>query len=110
MGENDYLKEINETYDIEKRADGSLVGSDANGNEVSITRPVFVWHSLAVQLWKQDVFFGSYEYKHQIQGVVITPDMIGQADLDLAQITGMTITTDGTAEGEIIIDDIGYSV
>ncbi len=36
MGENDYLKEINETYDIEKRADGSLVGSDANGNEVRV--------------------------------------------------------------------------
>jgi len=36
MGENDYLKEINETYDIEKRADGSLVGKDSNGNEVKV--------------------------------------------------------------------------
>ncbi len=99
-----------DTEDLEEGLDYTVTLKDANGNEVSITRPVFVWHSLAVQLWKQDVFFGSYEYKHQIQGVVITPDMIGQADLDLAQITGMTITTDGTAEGEIIIDDIGYSV
>lgn len=36
MGEEDYLKEINETYDISKHADGSLVGSDCNGNEVRV--------------------------------------------------------------------------
>lgn len=42
MGENDYLKEINETYDIEKRADGSLVGSDANGNEVRVDSDAIV--------------------------------------------------------------------
>ncbi|WP_036606881.1 nucleotidyltransferase family protein [Oribacterium sp. P6A1] len=36
MGENDYLKEINETYDIAKHADGSLVGTDGNGKEVRV--------------------------------------------------------------------------
>ncbi len=36
MGEEDYLKEINETYDISKHADGSLVGSDCSGNEVRV--------------------------------------------------------------------------
>ncbi|ETP73457.1 dTDP-glucose pyrophosphorylase [Lachnospiraceae bacterium JC7] len=36
MGDDDYLKEINETYDIAKHADGSLVGSDCCGNEVRV--------------------------------------------------------------------------
>ena len=36
MGDDDYLKEINETYDISKHADGSLVGSDCSGNEVRV--------------------------------------------------------------------------
>ena len=34
MGEDDFLTEINETYDIAKHADGSLVGADGDGNEV----------------------------------------------------------------------------
>ncbi|MBP3239643.1 MAG: nucleotidyltransferase [Oribacterium sp.] len=36
MGEDDFLKEINETYDIAKLADGSLVGADIDGNEVRV--------------------------------------------------------------------------
>jgi len=36
MGEHDYLKEINETYDITKHADGSLVGKDGCDNEVRV--------------------------------------------------------------------------
>ena len=42
MGEEDYLKEINETYDISKHADGSLVGSDCNGNEVRVDGAKFL--------------------------------------------------------------------
>ncbi|OON88026.1 nucleotidyltransferase [Oribacterium sp. C9] len=36
MGEDDYLKEINETYDISKHPDGSLVGADCRGREVRV--------------------------------------------------------------------------
>lgn len=36
MGEDDFLTEINETYDIAKHADGSLVGADGDGNEVRV--------------------------------------------------------------------------
>ncbi len=36
MGEHDYLKEINETYDITKHADGSLVGKDGCDKEVRV--------------------------------------------------------------------------
>lgn len=36
MADGDSLKEINETYDITKNPDGSLVGKDADGNEVRV--------------------------------------------------------------------------
>ena len=36
MGDEDYLREINETYDILRNPDGSLVGADAAGNEVRV--------------------------------------------------------------------------
>lgn len=36
MGDEDFLNEINETYDITKNPDGSLVGHDADGSEVRV--------------------------------------------------------------------------
>lgn len=98
-----------DTEDIEAPLDYTVTLTDANGSTVSASAPQFIYHTLAVQLYKQDVLFGSYEYKSQLQRVVITPDDFAQGDgFDFTAITGITITTDGTEAGEIIIDNIGY--
>ena len=62
-----------------------------------------------LQYYKQDIFFESYEYKHQFQTVRLTPEMFDEKDFDFSNITSITITTDGSEEGELYIDDIGYS-
>ncbi len=97
-----------DTEDIKEGLDYTVTLTDSSGRTASLKTPVPVYHSFAVQLYKQDVFFGSYEYKHQIQTVMITPDMFEGSGFDFASVTGITISTDGTAAGEIIIDDIGY--
>ena len=98
-----------EVEDIEEGFNYSVTLTDINGNTVTVDNPTFVYHTLAVQLWKDDVFFGSYEYKHQLQQVVITAEVFGQAaDFDFTAVTGMTITTDGTEAGSLIIDNVGY--
>lgn len=48
---------------------------DQSGNTVSIDSPRYIYPSLALQLYKQDVLFGSYEYKHQMQMVVINREL-----------------------------------
>ena len=98
-----------EVEDIEEGFNYSVTLTDINGNTVTVDNPTFVYHTLAVQLWKDDVFFGSYEYKHQLQQVVITAEVFAQtADFDFTAVTGMTITTDGTEAGSLIIDNVGY--
>lgn len=98
-----------DTESLESELDYTVTLTDRNGNTVSVNCPVTIYHSLAVQLWKQDVVFGSYEYKHQLQTVIVTPSMFGpSASFDFASVTGITITTDGAVEGEIVIDDIAY--
>ena len=82
--------------------------TDASGNKVSIKSPVPVYHSLAVQLFKQDIIASTYEYKHQLQTVNVTPEMFGQTSFDFKNVTGITVKTDGTEAGSIIIDSIGY--
>lgn len=99
-----------DTEDVAEGLDYSVTLTDADGNQVTMDNPVFVYHSLAVQLYKDDVFFGTYEYKHQIQQVRITPDMFESAGFDLSSVTGIRITVDGTEAGEIIIDDISYGI
>ena len=82
--------------------------TDTAGRIARVSSPELVYHTLAVQLYKDDVFFGSYEYKHQLQTVVVTPAMIGGADFDCGSVVGMRIIADGAQDGEIIINDIGY--
>ena len=82
--------------------------TDARGRTLGAESPVYVYPTLAVQLYKQDVLFGGYEYKHQMQSVRLTPDMFGSdTDFDFGQITSMKISFDGSADGEIIMDNIG---
>jgi len=98
-----------DTEDITAGLDYSVMLTDASGNTVSCHAPEPVYHTLAVQLYKQDVFFNSYEYKHQLQTVNITPRMFEQdGSFDFTQVTGLTVTTDGAKEGELIINDVGY--
>lgn len=78
---------------------------------VSYHCPELVYPSLAVQLYKQDVIFGTYEYKHQLETVMISPaefDKDKETAFDYSDVVSLTITTNGTEAGEIIINDIGY--
>jgi len=93
----------------ESGLDYTVILTDASGNTVSVNCPDFVYHTLAIQLYKQDVLFGSYEYKHQMATVTVTAsDFADAGDFDFSAVTGVTITTDGSSAGEIIIDDLGY--
>ena len=81
---------------------------DANGKNVSAEKPVYIYPTLAVQLYKQDVLFGGYEYKHQMQAVRLTREMFGlDTGFDFGQIKSMKIVFDGSSDGEVIIDNIG---
>ena len=81
--------------------------TDANGMTVSAESPVYLYPTLAVQLYKQDVLFGSFEYKHQMQSVRLTREMFGSdTGFDFGQIRRMKILFDGASAGEVIIDDI----
>ena len=98
-----------EIEDIAEGLNYTVTLTDASGNSVTVDNPVFIYHTFAVQLWKDDVFFGSYEYKHQMQQVVVTPELFEAAgDFDFTAVTGVSITTDGTEAGAIIIDNLGY--
>ena len=89
--------------------DYTVTLTDASGNTVTVNCPDFVYLPLAVQLYKDNVFFGSYEYKHQITTVTVTAEDFADAgDFDFSAVTGVTITTDGTEEGEFLIDNLGY--
>lgn len=83
--------------------------TDASGRTVGIDNPVFVHHSLAVQLYKQDALFGSYEYKHQLQTVMIKPEMFGNISFDFEHVTGLKISFDGKEEGSVYLNNIGYN-
>jgi hypothetical protein len=82
--------------------------TDAAGRTLGAESPVYIYPTLAVQLYKQDVLFGVYEYKHQMQSVRLTQNMFASdTDFDFGQITSMKIIFDGSADGEIIMDNIG---
>ncbi|MBQ9608830.1 MAG: hypothetical protein IJV15_05205 [Lachnospiraceae bacterium] len=98
--------------DTEEFAEGLIYTvelMDENGNIVSTDSPVLVYPSLAVQLAKQDAIFGTYEYKHQLQQVNITPTMFeGNAEFDYSKVVYIRIAMDGSKDGELIINNIGY--
>lgn len=98
-----------DTEDLAEGLDYTVTLTDADGNEVSVSAPQFVYHTIAVQLYKQDVLFGSYEYKHQLQTVTVSAeDFENAGSFDFSRVTGFTLTTDGSVEGQIILDDIAY--
>ena len=97
--------------DTEKLQEGlkySVELEDTSGKTVTVENPVLVYHSLAVQLYKQEVLAGKYEYKHQLQRVAIEPSMFGDAKFDYSKVVAMRIITDGTDAGELLINNIGY--
>lgn len=83
---------------------------DAEGNVVRAENPQLVYPSLAVQLYKQDVFFGSYEYKHQMQTVSLKADMFPpDTAFDFKSVHKICVGFDGSTKGEIIMDDVGFA-
>lgn len=81
---------------------------DVHGNRVSVASPKMIYPSLAVQLYKQDVLFHSYEYKHQMQTVHIDAAMLsGDEDFDETSVRRMVILPKGGERGRIILDDVG---
>ena len=82
--------------------------TDGKGNKVSVAEPTLVYPSLAVQLYKQDVITGSYEYKHQLQTVTVRPESFGNSNFDYKNVVAMRITTGGAEEGKMIINSIAY--
>lgn len=81
---------------------------DAHGHTVSIANPRPLYPTLAVQLYKQDVFFNSYEYKHPMQTVRIHAEMFREQDFDDTCVVKMVLILTGSESGQIILDDVGY--
>lgn len=82
---------------------------DVHGNMVSVTNPKTVYPALAVQLYKQDVFLDSYEYKHQMQTVQIDAEMFTNEAFDYSAVNKMVIIMDEGENGQIILDDVGWN-
>lgn len=82
---------------------------DVHGNMVSVTNPKTVYPALTVQLYKQDVFFDSYEYKHQMQTVQIDAEMFTNEAFDYSAVNKMVIIMDEGENGQIILDDVGWN-
>lgn len=82
---------------------------DGSGNKVSVEEPTLVYHSLAVQLCKQDIITGSYEYKHQLQTVVVKPDNFDSSEFDFKDVVSVKILTSGSEAGEMIINNVSYT-
>ncbi len=97
-----------DTEDLEESFYYTVELTDENGNTVSVEEPTLVYHSLAVQLYKQDIITGRYEYKHQLQTVVVRPDSFEQAEFDFSNVVSMKISTDGSEDGEMIVNSIAY--
>lgn len=81
---------------------------DAHGHTVSIANPRPLYPTLAVQLYKQDVFFNSYEHKHPMQTVRIHAEMFREQDFDDTCVVKMVLILTGSESGQIILDDVGY--
>lgn len=79
---------------------------DGNGNTAMVEEPTLVYHSLAVQLYKQDIITGSYEYKHQLQTIEIIPELFDSPEFDFKNVVSMRIITSGAEDGEMIINNI----
>ena len=98
--------------DTEETAEGldyTIELRDMMGNVVKTDDTEFVYHTLAVQLYRQDVIFGSYEYKHQLQTVTVTPEMFEDSEnFDFTKVTSIRIYFDGSEDGSVIINDLGY--
>ncbi|MBO4678832.1 MAG: hypothetical protein J5626_04105 [Lachnospiraceae bacterium] len=97
-----------DTEDLEEGLWFNVELTDASGRTIGIDNPTFVHHSLAVQLYKQDALFGSYEYKHQLQTVMIKPEMFGNVSFDFEHVTGLKISFDGKEAGSLYVNNIGY--
>lgn len=97
-----------DTKDLHSAFEYTVELTDAAGERVSVRSPVLVYHSLALQLYKQDVFFNEYEYKHQLQTVTVTPQMFEDSAFDFSEVVSVRISTQGRKNGRIIINEIAY--
>lgn len=97
-----------DTKDMTEGLNYTVELTDASGNVVSVDSPVLVYHSLAIQFARQDAMFDTYEYKHQLQQVVIEPSMFASSGFDFTNVVSMKISTDGAEQGELVINNIGY--
>ena len=97
-----------DTEDLQEPLAYSVELTDICGNTVCCDEPCLVYHSLALQLAKQDAVFGTYEYKHQLQTIRVSPSAFAEGSFDYSNVVSVKITIDGQEEGELILDDISY--
>lgn len=83
----------------------SIELTDEWGNISLANVPVYIYPGLAIQLYKQDVLFDTYEYKYQMQTVRVDMNQFC-GDVDFEHINKLSISLDGTADGKVWIDDI----
>lgn len=89
--------------------DYTVVLVDGKGNTVSVECPTYIYPSLALQLYKQDVLFNSYEYRHQMQDVILEKSLFEDAnDFDFDSVCAMKLMLNGEDDGSLILDDVCY--
>lgn len=83
---------------------------DVLGHSVSVHTPKHIYPKIGIQLYKQDVLSGTYEYKHQFQTVFVTKDLFNEnSDFDFGNVVQMSIIINGENKGRVYLDDIFYA-
>lgn len=81
--------------------------TDVLGHSVTVNEPTYIYPKLGIQLYKQDVLSGSYEYKHQFQTVIVNKELFDDdSDFDFGNVVQMNIVFNGGEKGRAYIDDI----
>lgn len=83
---------------------------DNDNRQAYVNNPCLIYPSIALQLYKSDFFTNSYEYKHQMQTVMIPNDMYQkEKGFNEREVCRIEISFSSGKKGNLVIDDIGIT-
>lgn len=101
-----------EMEDFSSLLSGKVILTDEKGNTATaeIGDCAIVYPTWKVQLQKMDTIFGTYEYKHQFQTVIVPNDSyeLSSGVFDFGKIRKITINFVGMEKGHVILDQVGF--
>ncbi|MGN0437288.1 MAG: hypothetical protein ACI4F4_02110 [Lachnospiraceae bacterium] len=83
---------------------------DNENRQAYVKKPCVIYPSFALQLYKSDFFTNTYEYKHQLQTVMIPYDRYQkEKGFNEREVCRIEISFPSGKKGKLIIDDIGIT-